>query len=83
MNFDFFLNVINLKNFVLKLFGLIIMDTGQASYLYLFNHTTENGYYTPEFGSVHGEDLAYVLGMPLGEHSIRIHVLKIGCSVQI
>ena len=37
----------------------------RSSYLYVFQHVTENGYYQPQFGSVHGEDLAYILGMPL------------------
>ncbi len=32
----------------------------------LSRHSTEKGYYPKDFGSVHGEDLAYVFGMPLG-----------------
>jgi hypothetical protein len=34
--------------------------------LVLSRHSTEKGYYPKDFGSVHGEDLAYVFGMPLG-----------------
>lgn len=37
----------------------------RASYMYIFQHITQHGYYPPQFGSVHGEDLAYILGMPL------------------
>ena len=37
----------------------------RASYLYILDHVTEHGYYPPGWGSVHGEDLAYILGMPL------------------
>ena len=37
----------------------------KSSYMYIFKHVTENGFYPNQFGSIHGEDLAYVLGMPL------------------
>ena len=37
----------------------------KSSYMYIFQHVTENGFYPKQFGSVHGEDLAYILGMPL------------------
>ena len=37
----------------------------KSSYMYIFKHVTENGFYPSQYGSVHGEDLAYILGMPL------------------
>jgi neuroligin len=37
----------------------------KSSYVYVFEHSTENGYYPQQFGSIHGEDLAYIFGMPL------------------
>ena len=37
----------------------------KSSYVYVFEHSTENGYYPGQFGSIHGEDLAYIFGMPL------------------
>ena len=39
-------------------------EANQA-YLYLFKHVTKKGYYSEVFGSLHGEELAYGLGMPL------------------
>ena len=37
----------------------------RASFMYIFKHVTQHGYYPPHLGTVHGEDLAYILGMPL------------------
>jgi hypothetical protein len=37
--------------------------------LFECRHTTEKGYYPKDFGAIHGEDLAYVFGMPLGNVS--------------
>ena len=33
--------------------------------MYVFEQTTAQGFYPSMFGSVHGEDIAYLLGMPL------------------
>uniref|UniRef100_A0A0P6GKJ8 Neuroligin-4, Y-linked n=1 Tax=Daphnia magna TaxID=35525 RepID=A0A0P6GKJ8_9CRUS len=37
----------------------------QRSYFYVFTHQTTNGDYPQDWGSIHGEELAYVFGMPL------------------
>ena len=37
----------------------------KSSYMYIFKHTTRHGFYPEQFGSVNGEDLAYIFGMPL------------------
>ena len=36
-----------------------------STYLYVFTHPTRRGYYPQTFGSVHGEEIPYFLGMPL------------------
>lgn len=40
-------------------------NNNRSSYMYIFEHVTQNGYFPQQFGSVHGEDLAYIFGMPL------------------
>ena len=37
----------------------------KSSYMYIFQHTTRHGFYPEQVGSVNGEDLAYIFGMPL------------------
>jgi hypothetical protein len=45
--------------------------------VYGCRHTTEKGYYPKDFGAIHGEDLAYVFGMPLGNVSVSLNILTV------
>ncbi|KPM05769.1 neuroligin-2-like protein [Sarcoptes scabiei] len=37
----------------------------KRTYFFTFSHQTENGDYPTKFGCIHGQDLAYLLGLPL------------------
>ena len=42
------------------------------TFLYKFEHVTEGGFYGRDFGCVHGEDIPYLLGMPLSGGSFHL-----------
>ncbi|XP_049887919.1 uncharacterized protein LOC126382175 [Pectinophora gossypiella] len=46
----------------------------RQSYFYVFGHNSENTDYAPLNKSVHGEELPYVLGIPLGGANTHFHV---------
>ena len=42
------------------------------TFLYKFEHVTQGGFYARDFGCVHGEDIPYLLGMPLSGGSFHL-----------
>ena len=42
--------------------------------MYIFNHSSQRNPDSLEFGSVHGSELPFIFGMPLGELKIIINL---------